>query len=132
MPEAKTYDPANLTVTVGGVYLTGFSEDMAEFEKDEDGQTAKVGSQGDVITTKVNNPLATLTLTLLPSSPQCAYLDKLGRTGQLVPVSVIYTGDPKESITVTQAFVKKPATRTYGNEAEDREYEIQCLDHVVE
>lgn len=128
---ATTYDPMDLTVTIGGVYLTGFSEDMVEFEKDEDGQTAKVGSQGDVVTTRVNNPLATLTLTLLPTSPQVAYLDKLARTGELVPISIIYNGSPKETITVTEAFIKKPATRTYGNEAEDREYEIQCLDHEV-
>lgn len=128
---ATTYDPMDLTVTIGGVYLTGFSEDMVEFEKDEDGKTAKVGSQGDVVTTKVNNPLATLTLTLLPTSPQVAYLDKLARTGEHVPISIIYNGEPKETITVTEAFIKKPATRTYGNEAEDREYEIQCLDHEV-
>lgn len=128
---SATYDPMDLTVTIGGVYLTGFSEDMVEFEKDEDGQTAKVGSQGDVVTTKVNNPLATLTLTLLPTSPQVAYLDKLARSGEIVPVAIIYNGSPKETITVTEAFIKKPATRTYGNEAEDREYEIQCLDHEV-
>nr|WP_149466388.1 phage protein [Paenibacillus antarcticus] len=132
MTMATTYDPMDLTVTVGGIYITGFSEDMVEFEKDEDAQTAKVGSQGDVVMTKVNNPLGTLTLTLFPTSPQVAYLDKLARTGTLVPISIIFNGEPKETITVTQAFVKKPATRTYGNEAEDRQYEIQCLDHVVE
>ncbi|MGN7169269.1 phage structural protein [Paenibacillus cellulositrophicus] len=125
------YDPMDLTVTVGGVYITGFSEDMCEWEKDEDGKTAKVGAQGDVITSKVNNPLSTFTLTLLSSSPQVAYLDKLAVTGEEVPVSVIYNGDPKESITSTRAFVKKPAARTYGNEAEDREYEIQMLDHTI-
>ncbi|WP_160037317.1 MULTISPECIES: phage structural protein [unclassified Paenibacillus] len=125
------YDPMDLTVTVGGVFITGFSEDLAEWEKDEDNKTAKVGAQGDVVTSKVNNPLATLTITLLPTSPQVAYLDKLAVTGQEVPVSVIYNGEPKESITCTRAFIKKPATRTYGNEAEDREYEIQMLDHKV-
>lgn len=129
---ATTYDPMDLTVTIGGVYITGFSEDMVEFEKDEDAQTAKVGSQGDVVMTKVNNPLGTLTLTLFPTSPQVSYLDKLARTGKLVPISIIFNGERKETITVTQAFVKKPATRTYGNEVEDRQYEIQCLDHEVE
>ncbi|MEY9097056.1 hypothetical protein ABH899_005750, partial [Paenibacillus sp. RC84] len=28
----------------------------------------------------------------------------------------------------TEAIVKKPANRAYGNEAEDREFEIQLLD----
>lgn len=126
-----TYDPMDLTVTVGGVFLTGFSEDMAEFEKDEDNWEVKVGGQGDVVRSKVNNPLGTLKVTLLPTSPQVAYLDKLANTGELVPVSLIYNGSPKESITITEAFIKKPAARTYGNEAEDREYEFQCLDGEV-
>lgn len=123
-----TYDPRDLTVMVNGVYLTGFSEDMAEFEKDEDGYEVKVGAQGDVARSKINNPLATLSITLLPSSPQVSMLDKLAISGELVPVSIIYNGDPKETITVTEAYIKKPAARSYGTEAGDREYEVQCLD----
>lgn len=126
-----TYDPKDLTITVGGVYLTGFSEDMAEFEPDEDSWTTKVGAQGDVVRSKVNNPLATLTITLLATSPQVSYLDGIAKSGKLVPISVIYNGQPKESITITEAFIKKPATRTYGNEVEDREYEIQCMDAEI-
>lgn len=126
--KTETYDPNDLAVIVDGVYLTGFSEDMVEIEKDEDNYETKVGAQGDVVRTKINNPLATITVTLLPSSPQVAYLDKLANSGKLVPVSVIYSGTPKETTTVTEAYVTKPATRSYGNEAADREYEIKCLD----
>jgi len=124
----KTYDPKDLTVMVNGVYLTGFGEDMAEFEKDEDGYETKVGAQGDVVRAKINNPLATLSITLLATSPQVSMLDKLAVSGELVPVSVIYNGEPKETITVTEAYIKKPAARSYGTEAGDREYEVQCLD----
>ncbi|MNL09864.1 hypothetical protein D3C87_1306420 [compost metagenome] len=126
-----TYDPKDLTVTVKGVFLTGFSESMAEFEKDEDSWSTKVGAQGDVARSKVNNPLATLTVTLLATSPQVAYLDSIAKSGELVPISVIYNGSPKETITITEAYLKKPATRTYGNEIEDREYEFQCLDAEI-
>ncbi|MNS43025.1 hypothetical protein D3C72_754190 [compost metagenome] len=126
-----TYDPKDLTVTVKGVFLTGFSESMAEFEKDEDSWSTKVGAQGDVVRSKVNNPLATLKITLLATSPQVAYLDGIAKSGELVPISVIYNGQPKESITITEGFVKKPASRTYGNEVEDREYEIQCMDAEI-
>ncbi|KMZ43985.1 MULTISPECIES: phage protein [Bacillales] len=128
MSKAATYDPKDVTVTVDSVYLTGFSEDMIEIEKAENNYETKVGAQGDVVRTKVNNPLATVKVTLLPSSPQVAYLDKLANSGKLVPVSVIHAGTPKETATATEAYVVKPATRTYGNEAADREYEIQCLD----
>lgn len=124
----STYDPKDVAVIVGGTYLTGFSEDMVEIEKAENNFETKVGAQGDVVRTKVNNPLGTIKVTLLPSSPQVAYMDNLANTGRLVPVSVIFSGTPKETTTVTEAYVNKPATRTYGNEAADREYEIQCLD----
>lgn len=124
----STYDPKDVAVIVAGTYLTGFSEDMVEIEKDEDNFETKVGSQGDVVRTKVNNPLGTINVTLLPTSPQVQFLDRLANTGQLVPVTVIHSGTPKETVTSSEAYVKKPASRTYGNEAEDREYEIQCLD----
>ncbi|MDQ0169181.1 phage structural protein [Paenibacillus tundrae] len=125
---ATTYDSKDVSVVIGGVYLTAFSEDMVEIEKDENNYETKVGAQGDVLRTKVNNPLGTITLTLLPTSPQVSYMDGLGNSGKLVPVTVIHSGTPKETVTVTEAFVQKPATRTYGNEAEDREYEITCMD----
>ncbi len=128
MAQATTFDAKSVTVTVGGVYLTGFSESMVEIEKDEDNYEVKVGAQGDTVRTKINNPLGTITVTLLQTSPQVAYLDKLANTGELVPVSVINVGPPKETVTVSEAFIKKPAARSYGNEAEDREYEFQCMD----
>lgn len=126
--KAATYDPKDVTVTVDSVYLTGFSEDMLEIEKAENNYETKVGAQGDVVRTRINNPLGTIKVTLLSSSPQVAYLDKLANSGKLVPVSVIYSGTPKETTTSTEAYVTKPATRSYSNEAADREYEIQCLD----
>ncbi|MHA7580399.1 phage structural protein [Paenibacillus vandeheii] len=125
---ATTYDSKAVSVIVGGVYLTGFSEDMVEVEKDEDNFEVKVGAQGDTVRTKVNNPLGTATVTLQQTSPQVAYLDGLANSGKLVPVTIINAGPPKETITVTEAFIKKPAARTYGNEAEDREYEFVLMD----
>lgn len=128
MAQTTTFDAKSVTVTVDGVYLTGFSESMVEIEKDEDNYEVKVGAQGDTVRAKVNNPLGTITVTLLQSSPQVAYLDKLANTGHIVPIAIINVGPPKESVTVTEAFIKKPASRSYGSEAEDREYEFQCMD----
>lgn len=123
-----TYDPKDVALQVGGVFITEFSEDMIEIEKDEENYSVKVGAQGDALRSKVNNPLATMTVTLLMSSPQVEYMTKLARTGELVPVSCIHNGTPKETTTATQAFVKKLPTRTYGGEAEDREFELQLMD----
>lgn len=123
-----TYDPKDVVMTANNVFVTGFSEDMIEIDKDEERYSTKVGAQGDVIRNKINNPLGTIKVTLMHDSPQVAYLTQLARTGELFPVSVIHNGVPKETTTVVEAFVKKEPTRTYGGESEDREFEIQCLD----
>jgi hypothetical protein len=124
----KTYDAKSVSVIVDGVYLTDLGESMVEIEKDEDNFSVVVGAQGDTVRSKVNNNLGTITVTLQQTSPQIAYLDKLANSGALVPISVISAGDPKETTSSTEAFIKKPASRTYGAEAEDREFEFQCLD----
>ena len=52
MAQATTFDAKSVTVTVGGVYLTGFAESMVEIEKDEDNYEVKVGAQGDTVTVR--------------------------------------------------------------------------------
>lgn len=123
-----TYDPKDVAVIVGGVFLTGFGEDLVSVVKDEENFAVAIGAQGDVVRNKVNNPLGTVSVTLQKTSPQCTYLDGLANSGALVPLSVVYSGTPKERTTVTQAYLKKPADREYGSEAGDRTYEFQCLD----
>ncbi|RPK29868.1 phage structural protein [Paenibacillus xylanexedens] len=127
----KTYDPKDITVTIKGVYLTGFSEDMVEIEKDEENFETKVGAQGDAQRNKINNPLATVTITLLGSSPQIKFMNNLANTGELFPFSLIDAG-LDENVTATEAYVKKQPTRTYGTELEDREFELQLIDAQFE
>ncbi|MEJ8306663.1 phage structural protein [Saccharibacillus sacchari] len=122
------YDPQDVSVIVDGTYLTAFGEDMITVEKNENNWDVKVGAQGDTLRTRVRNPLGTATLTLLAGSPQVPMMDKLANTGDTFPLTVIYDGDNKETITAEEAFVVKPPERNYGNELADREYEIQLLD----
>lgn len=130
--DPKTYDPKSVTAIVGDVYLTGFSESMIEIEKEEDSYEVKQGAQGDVALATINSALGTIKFTLLQTSPQVPYLDRLASSRKLVPVTVIAAGDPKETSSATQAYVKKPASRSYGKSIEDREYELQCLDLKME
>lgn len=125
---SQTYDAKSVSVIVNNVYLTGFSEDMVEIDKDEDSYDTKVGAQGDVVRTKNNNPLGTIKVTLLAGSPQVPMLDKLAVSGALVPITVVSAGTNKEISSATEAYLSKPATRKYGKEADDREYEFKCLD----
>lgn len=123
-----TYDAKSVTTIVDGTYLTGLGESMVTVAKDEDAYETTVGAQGDVVRSKVNNPLGTISVTLQQTSPQIAYLDGLAKSGKIVSISVISAGPPKERATSTAAYVKKPADRSYGASAEEREYEFQCLD----
>lgn len=128
MAQSTQFDAKSVSVIVDGTYLTGFGESMVEAEKAENNYEVKVGAQGDTMRTKTNNPLGTITTTLLATSPQVAFLDNLANSGRLVPITVINSGPPKETITVTEAFVNKPASRAYGTDIDDREYEFQCMD----
>ncbi|MBH5316706.1 DUF3277 family protein [Paenibacillus sp. GSMTC-2017] len=127
-----TYDPKSVSVIIQNVHLTGFGESMVEIEKDEDNYETSVGAQGDVVRTKINNNLGTITLTLQPTSPQIPFMNNLANTGDLVPVTVIYAGEQKEITSATQCYISKPGARKYANALEDREYEIKCLDLVFE
>ena len=52
------YNAKDTTVTVNGVNITGFGEDMLSVEKDEEFFSTSVGAQGDVVKSEINNSLA--------------------------------------------------------------------------
>ncbi|EJW20024.1 DUF3277 family protein [Paenibacillus alvei] len=130
---STNYDAMDVTVMVDETFITGFADgSMVEGEKDEENFSASVGAQGDVVVSEVNNPLGTITITLQQTSPSVSFLNKLANTKKEVPVWVIYNGTPKEKFGGSRARIKKPATSSYSNEAEDREFELQVFDYTVE
>ncbi|MCE5168526.1 DUF3277 family protein [Paenibacillus profundus] len=133
MSTSTNYDAMDVTVTVDGTFITGFAEgSMVEGEKDEENFSASVGAQGDVVVSEVNNPLGTITITLQQTSPSVSFLNQLANSKKTVPVWVIYGGTPKEKFGGSRARIKKPATASYSDEAEDREFELQVFDYTVE
>lgn len=127
-----TYDAKDVSVIVGGVYLTGFAEGtFVSYEKTEDRWTISTGSMGDTARAKVNNPLGTITVTLQQTSPQVSYLNKLAKSGKLVEARVIHKGTNTEKIGGTQCFILKEASGEFSNEISNREFTIQVLDFDV-
>lgn len=122
------YDPIDVSVIVDTTYLTGYAETAVTVEKNENNFEIKVGAQGDSIRTRVRNPLGTATVTLLANSPQVPFMDDLANTGEFFSLSIIYTGENKETVTSEKAYIVKQPNREYGNEIADREYEIQLMD----
>lgn len=125
------YDAKQVSVTINNDYLTGFGENtFVSCEKDEEQTVAHVGARGEVAIAHKNNPLGTIKLTLMSTSPQLPLLYRLAREKKLFPIWVKSNNQPNETIGGTQAVVKKVPAASYGSELEDREFEIQVLDYT--
>lgn len=131
MATIASYNAKDCTVMVGGVYITGLGENMVSFEKDEDLIIPAVGAQGDVIVNQVNNDLCTITLAVLATSPQKKYLMNLARRREEFPIWCV-NKSLGERFGGTRAMMKNYPELVQGAEAEDREFEIQVLDGVME
>lgn len=127
----KQYDAKNVTITVDGVYLTGYGEDtMVTAEKMEDRSTFSVGSQGDVVQNIVNNPLGEIVVTLSQTSPHISYLNELANNGTQVPVWIIDKNTGGEQAGGSCAVVNKPAPIEFGAEVTTRDYTFTVLDYT--
>jgi hypothetical protein len=131
MANVTTYNAKDCVVTVGGVYITGFAEDMVSGEKDEDNVNIVVGAQGDAVVNEVNNDLGTIKLTLQGTSPQLPYLKQLAKTKEIVDVWV-NNKSIGEKFGGTKAIVKKTPALEQGAELADREIEFAVIDYTVE
>ncbi len=123
------YNANDWTVKVGGLYITGVSEDMFSASKDEDFFSTSVGAQGDVIVNENNNELGTVKITLQQTSPQYNALLALGGTSQQF---ALWCTNSKlnRKCGGTKAMLKKWPEESYGAEAEDGEFEFQVFDYV--
>lgn len=126
-----TYNPNDVTITIDGIFVTGLGEDAVEFEFDEERFEAAVGCQGDVVINETNNNLATLTLSVQASSPQYKTLLTYAKNGTIFPVWVV-NKSIGERCGGTKARFKNAPSVSYGTELEDREFEIQVMDGVIE
>ena len=127
----KQYDAKNVTITVDGIYLTGFGEDtMVTCEKMEDRNTFSVGAQGDVVQNIVNNPLGEIVITLSQTSPHIAYVNELANKGTQVPVWVIDKNSGGEQAGGSVAVVNKPSAMEFGSEVTTRDFTITVLDYT--
>lgn len=125
------YDSKNVSITVDGVYLTGYGEDtMVTCEKMEDRSTYSVGAQGDVVQNIVNNPLGEIVVTLAQTSPQIAYLNELANTGRQVPIWVINKNGNEDLAGGSVGVVNKPAPLELGSEVGVREFTFTVLDYT--
>lgn len=125
------YNAKDCIITFNNIVITGVGEDMVSGEKDEDNFETTVGAQGDVAVSEVNDSLGTITLTLLPNSPQKAMLIDACNNGTVAPM---WVKNPSigERFGGTQARIMKVPTSDHGKTVSSREFQIKVFDYRLE
>lgn len=120
-----TYDPELVTVTVNGVFVTGFIENSKiEAEKNENSIEPYVGVDGLVHYAKNADKTGTITLALTNTSPSLPYLRDLARTQEEFNVSIVDMNEHGENIVSDGCVILKDADIRAGKEIEEYEIEI--------
>lgn len=127
----KVYDPKDTTVTVGGILITGFGEDMISGSKKEDTIQPDVGAQGDVVANVSHNDIGKVTLSVGVECPQYAYLLDLAQSHAVVPVWAV-NKSINERFGGQQAMLTKFPDVKNGAKAGERQFEFTVFDYVVE
>lgn len=133
MPQVRTYDPKQIIITVGPYTITGFAEDtFLSIEPDGDGTTAVAGADGEVGRALSHNPLHTVTLTLLQTSPSNDFLSDMlarDRASGGRGIFPLYVRDLRGTtqFAASQAWVMNTPTIERGSEIGDQEWEIQAV-----
>ena len=121
------YNAKDTSVVANDVYITGLGEDMISVEKEEDLASNKVGAQGDIVRSEINNTIYTITVTVQSTSPQLGYLLNLKDSTDFFPLWVI-----NKSLGVraggAKAMVSSSPEISLGAEAEDIEVAFTVYD----
>ena len=130
-----SYDPTQVTVIIGGVIVTGFSDgDSISAKRDEDMYFTRVGTDGGVARARNANKSGEISIKLLQTSEVNDLLSVLLATDDLVndgrivvPVAVV-DGSGRSLIAATSAWIKTIPEAIFGKEVSEREWIFSCAD----
>ena len=133
---SSTYDTTKLTVIVGGVIVTGFSDgDFITAKRDEDLHMKRVGADGHVARARNGNKSGTIEIKLLQSSPAVNQLAALVALDNflfdgdiLIPIAIVSPGTGAELVASTQSWLKTPPEMVFGKEVGERTFVFDCAD----
>lgn len=129
MGKVSTYSPKQVTVALGNHIVSGYAEDsFVSIEPSGDGITKKVGCDGEIVRSISPDDTFTVKLTVLQTSDTNSYLQNcLARdmkNGEgMFPILI---KDLKGGLVFSAeaAWATKSASRGFGKEASNREWEI--------
>lgn len=105
--------------------------EFLKIENEGDDFTHKVGTDGDVVISKTNNNVATITIVLMQSSPENDVLSNLrksmkrGQTGAGVGPFLAKDRSGRAIHQGNACWIVKPPTRGFGKEAGTREWTLR-------
>lgn len=125
----STYNPKEVIVTLGTHIVSGYADDgFVSIDANGDGVTKKVGCDGEIVRSVSPDDTYVIKLSLLQTSPANSFLQqKLAldrKTGDgMFPVLI---KDLKGGLVFSTdaAWPAKAASRGYGKEAGNREWEL--------
>lgn len=134
------YDPEDYSVIFNGIPIEGFAEDdCIDIEFDAEGFSDQVGADGRVVRYKSGDQRATITFSLMATSPSNKLLSAMYNADIKTPnglgVGPVLIRDTR-GVTVfagTQAWIQKMPKATLGQKLGNREWKIRVakLEAVV-
>ncbi len=133
--ESKTYNPANIIVTVGGAILSGFEAGtFVTLVRNVNNFDWTVGPDGvEGIRTKRNDRSALLTFTLRQTAAANLLLSNLANRDEqagdgVVPISITDTSAPATTYLTGKGWIEKPADANFAETPQGRAWAIRLAD----
>lgn len=125
MDFVRVYDPEKVQIQVGGVYITGFSEDSKiTIEKTEDNFLPKVGVEGTVSFAVNYNATAKAKISLMNTSPSIEHIRNLAKNRQLFNFTIVDTNTVGENKSCDGCVILKTPPIARNKEVDREEFEI--------
>ena len=127
----RPYDPGKIIILFRGKQILGFADGTFVKEmRAEESFKNKAGANGDVVRTRNRNKMGSVTVTLQSTSlsnddlSSALALDELSGTGAGALLVKDLLGN--SLIQAEKAWVQKPADAPFGDDAENREWTLDC------
>jgi hypothetical protein len=128
----EQYDPDSYSIIFNAIPISGFAEDdFIDIELDSEGYQDQIGADGHVVRYKSCDQRATVTFTLMATSPSNKLLSAMYNADIKSPnglgVGPLFIRDTR-GVTVfagTQAWIQKMPKSTLGQKMNNKEWKIR-------
>jgi hypothetical protein len=129
MGKITTYNPKKVTVSLGNHIVSGYADDsFITIDPNGDGVTKKVGCDGEIVRSISPDDTYVVKLSVLQTSKTNAWLQKKFaadvKNGSGMFSILIKDLSGSTVFKAAQAWPAKPASRGFGKESNNREWEL--------